>query len=256
MAESRTHLIVGTPAFGGSVTSVYTASLLKLQHAFKAKGDVDLTVWMPWGDALIPRVRQDLAARFLSTPGATHLLFVDADIGFEPEMVFRFLTFGADVTAGLYPLKRLDWRRMGAMAAEGKRSLETASLSYLAEFADAKRIEAKGGFARVKSAGAGFLMVKRDVLEKMVGKYPDLKYRRSLQAEDPLKDNPWRCALFNCMVDPATGAFLSEDFSFCRRWTDMGGEIWADLESRLTHVGTVAFQGDASTQFGPAADRP
>jgi hypothetical protein len=253
MTEPRLHLIVGTPAFGGAVTSVYAASLLKLQHACRTRGDVELTVLMPWGDALIPRVRQDLAARFLNTTGATHLLFVDADIGFEPEQVFRFLAFGADMTAGVYPLKRLDWNRLEALAAEGKRPLETASLTYMLELEDARPIEAKGGFAKVKHAGAGFLMVKRSALEKMVEKYPELKYRHNLQAGDPLKDNPWRCALFNCIVDPATGNFLSEDFSFCRRWRDCGGEIWADLESRLTHVGTLALQGDASTQFGPAS---
>jgi hypothetical protein len=252
MAGQRAHLVVGTPAYGGSVTSLYATSLLKLQRACHLQGDVDLTVWMPWGDALIPRARQDLVARFLQTASATHLLFVDADIGFEPEQVFRFLSFGADMTAGVYPLKRLDWKRVMSLAAEGKRPMETAALSYMMELVDPHRIEARGGFARARHAGAGFLMVKRDALEKMVHHYPELKYRHNLQAEDPLKDNPWRSALFNCMVDSATGNFLSEDFSFCRRWTDMGGEIWADLESRLTHVGTLALQGDASTQFGPA----
>jgi hypothetical protein len=55
------------------------------------------------------------------------------------------------------------------------------------------------------------------------------------------------------MIDEATGTYLSEDFSFCRRWTRMGGEIWADLESKLTHVGAYSFTGDFSTQFSPAA---
>jgi hypothetical protein len=54
------------------------------------------------------------------------------------------------------------------------------------------------------------------------------------------------------MIDGQTGTYLSEDFSFCRRWTAMGGEIWADLESKLTHVGTVDFAGDISTQFSTA----
>ena len=51
------------------------------------------------------------------------------------------------------------------------------------------------------------------------------------------------------MIDQATGIYLSEDFSFCRRWTDLGGEIWADLESRLDHVGPATFHGDLATQF-------
>jgi len=58
------------------------------------------------------------------------------------------------------------------------------------------------------------------------------------------------------MIDHATGTYLSEDFSFCRRWTDIGGEIWADLESRLDHVGPSVFQGDVASQFAAAASAP
>jgi len=54
------------------------------------------------------------------------------------------------------------------------------------------------------------------------------------------------------MIDPATGTYLSEDFAFCKRWTDIGGEIWADLESRLDHVGPSVFRGDVATQFAAA----
>ena len=68
-------------------------------------------------------------------------------------------------------------------------------------------------------------------------------------AGDPLAASPHRFALFDCLIDPATGVYLSEDFAFCRRWTDLGGEIWIDVESRLTHVGPHAFVGDFATQF-------
>ena len=64
-----------------------------------------------------------------------------------------------------------------------------------------------------------------------------------------------RFALFDCMIDEH-GTYLSEDFSFCRRWTDMGGEIWADLSSALRHVGPLVFRGDLSTQFAPIATAP
>ena len=96
MNQTRTHLVVGTPAYGGMITTLYAASLLKLQHAVHQRGDLDLTVLMPSGDALITRSRQDLVAHFMGMPTATHLLFIDSDIGFEPEQVFRFLDFGAD----------------------------------------------------------------------------------------------------------------------------------------------------------------
>jgi hypothetical protein len=249
---ARTHLVVATPAYGGLVTTLYTASILKLQHATQKRKDVDLTVLMPSGDALITRSRQDLVAHFLGIPTATHLLFVDSDIGFEVEQVFRFLAFGAEVMAGVYPTKRVDWDRVAQLAVEGHKSLDSTALSYVMEFEDPSRIAAKNGFAKVRFAGTGFIMIRRDALERMVARYPELRYNRVNQAEDPLKGSPHRYALFNCLVDEKTGTFLSEDYSFCRRWTDMGGEIWADLESRLTHVGPMTFQGNVATQFGAA----
>jgi hypothetical protein len=54
------------------------------------------------------------------------------------------------------------------------------------------------------------------------------------------------------MIDPADGTYLSEDFAFCRRWTDIGGEIWTDLDSRLDHVGPSVFRGDVASQFAAA----
>ncbi len=83
----------------------------------------------------------------------------------------------------------------------------------------------------------------------MMEKYPELNYTGGFIASDPLARSPYRYAFFNCILDEKTGTYLSEDASFSKRWTDMGGEIWADLDSRLQHVGPVNFHGDFSTQF-------
>jgi hypothetical protein len=121
-------------------------------------------------------------------------------------------------------------------------------LLYLLQFQDPSRIETRNNFAQVKYAGTGFLMLRRHMLLAMIERYPELRYAHEHRPDDLLDGSPWRYALFNCFVDE-TGTYLSEDFSFCRRWTDMGGEIWIDLQSRLTHIGTVNFEGDLSTQF-------
>jgi hypothetical protein len=252
MADKQTHLVIATPAYGGLVSTVYTASILKLQHALQKHPEVSLTVLMPSGDALVPRTRQDLIAHFLGMETSTHLLFVDSDIGFEPQMVFRFLAFNADVMAGVYPTKRVDWEKVAALAKEGRTDIAVSALSYVMEFENPQKIAAQDGFAQVKYAGAGFLMIRRGALEKMTAKYADLKYTRLNLDNDPLKGSPHRCALFNCIIDQATGIYLSEDYSFCRRWKETGGEVWADLQSRLTHVGPIAFEGNAATQFGAA----
>lgn len=249
MSETRTHIMVGTPSYGGQVFSLYTTSLMKLQHACAKRGGVDLSVNILWGDALITRARQNLVTHFLENALATHLLLADADISFEPDQVFRLLDFGVDIAAGVYPTKRIDWAKAAKAAQEGRTPLETASLSYVLELEQPPRLAVRDGFARARYAGSGFMMIRRNALVSMVEHYPELRYTREHQAEDPLKGSKWRSALFNCLLDEATGTYLSEDYSFCRRFTEMGGEIWVDLQSRLSHMGTMVFNGDVSTQF-------
>ena len=240
-------LVIGTPCYGRQVTDIYAASLLKLQLACQQR-NIRLLVHMLGSEALITRARQNVVAHFLTNEAATHLLFVDADIGFEPEQVFRLLDFDADATAAIYPLKRIDWGKVAAIAGAKDDRLPSRSLSYLVQFAEETQIETRNDFARVKYAGTGFLMLRRQMLLAMIARYPELRYAHEHRPNDPLESSPWRYALFNCFVDE-TGTYLSEDFSFCRRWTDMGGEIWIDLRSRLTHLGAVSFEGDLATQF-------
>jgi hypothetical protein len=247
---ARPHLVVATPCYGGVVTSVYANSLLLLQQAC-AERSVAFEWLLLGGDALITRARADLVAQFLDRPQAMHLLFIDADIGFAPEQVFRLMAFGAKVTAAAYPSKAIDWPRLRHVVAAGRPKPESAALRYVFEPEDPERIIARQGFARVRAAGTGFLMLARSALEQLSAAHPELAYRRTATSADALAASPNRFALFECMIDPETGVYLSEDYSFCRRWTALGGEIWLDLESRLTHVGPMAFEGDVSTQFDP-----
>ena len=109
------------------------------------------------------------------------------------------------------------------------------------------------GIYEVRYAGTGFLMIRRQVLEKMCAHpaYAPLQFQRE-HSLDELAGSPNRFALFECMIDSANGTYLSEDFAFCKRWTDIGGEIWADLESRLDHVGPSVFHGEVASQFATA----
>jgi hypothetical protein len=247
MPEPRTHVVIGTPCFGGQVTTIYATSLLKLQHACPERG-IHLTVLMQGGDALITRARQNLVAHFLENATSTHLLFIDADIGFEPDQVFRLLDCAADVTAAVYPTKRIDWAKFTALAQTGSQHPESEALSYVLELEDPQRIALRGRFAKARFAGTGFLMIRRGALIRMMEHYPELRYTNEHQTDDPLRGSPWRSAIFNCMIDEA-GHYLSEDFSFCRRWTGMGGEIWVDLDSRLNHAGSITYRGDYATRF-------
>ena len=246
----RIHLVVATPCFGGQVSSIYAGSIFALQRAVHGMSNVDLKVQLRDGDALITRARANLVTLFLDDPTATHLLFVDADIGFTPEQAFRLIGSGADVVAGCYPIKRVNWDKAAQAISAGRQDLPAASLDYVLEIEDPDHVMVVNGFTRVRYAGTGFLMIRRHVLERMCAhpNYASLKFQRE-HSHDALAGSPNRFALFECMIDPATGMYLSEDFAFCRRWTDIGGEIWADLDSRLDHVGPAVFHGDVSSQF-------
>jgi hypothetical protein len=251
----RVHLKVATPCFGGQVSSIYAGSIFHLQRAARSRPDFDLTVLLRDGDALITRARANLVALFLDDPTATHLLFVDADIGFAPDQVFRLIDSEADVVAGVYPIKRVNWGKAKRMLESGQPQIPSAALDYVLELDNPDHVLTVNGFTRVRYAGTGFLMIRRHVLETMCRHpaYAPLQFFRE-HSFDQLAGSPNRFALFECMIDRATGTYLSEDFAFCKRWTDIGGEIWADLESRLDHVGPSVFHGDASSQFSaPAA---
>jgi hypothetical protein len=116
---------------------------------------------------------------------------------------------------------------------------------------DQLRYEA--GFATATYAGAGFQLIKRHVFEKLIAAHPELKFKaiHTLTNETPTADHLY--ALFECAIDAQSGAYLSEDYAFCRRWRALGGEIWLDLQSRLTHAGMSYYDGDCAGRYAAPA---
>jgi hypothetical protein len=248
--SEQIHLVVATPCFGGQVSSIYATSIFDLQRALRSKSNIDLKIQLRDGDALITRARANLMTLFLDDPSATHFLFVDADIGFTPDQVFRLIECGADVVAGVYPIKHVNWDKVKRVIETNRPKLPSASLDYVLEINDPDHVAVVNGFTRVRYAGTGFLMIRRHVFERMCRHpaYAPLQFFRE-HSRDALAGSRNRFALFESMIDPESATYLSEDFAFCKRWTDIGGEIWADLESRLDHVGPSVFHGDISSQF-------
>src|SRR5882757_11453718 len=153
--DEQIHLVVATPCFGGQVSSIYASSIFQLQRALRSKSNVDLKVLMRDGDALITRARANLMTLFLDDPATTHFLFVDADIGFTPDQVFRLIESGADVVAGAYPIKRVNWDK-ARRAIETKRpNVPSAALDYVLEIDDPDHVAVVNGFTRVRYAGTG-----------------------------------------------------------------------------------------------------
>lgn len=241
------HLVVATPCYGGMVSQRYMQSVCDLIAAANNDG-LTLSVELLGNDSLITRARNSLVATMLDKPSATHLMFIDADIGFTPKQVGRLLAFDAEVAAGLYPLKVLHYGPEVAQRVAAGEPLETAQLRYVGAPLDDPTAETRDGFISAEYAGTGFMLIKREALIRMIAAYPETKYE---SAHDRAGPNPSRnlYALFDCMIDRATGEYLSEDFTFCHRWRGIGGKLWLDTQSQLRHIGPREFAGDAGARF-------
>jgi hypothetical protein len=244
-------VLIGTPCYGGVVTHVYMQSVLQLLLTPQPPG-VRLGVIMSAHDSLITRSRNAIVANFLDTPDATHLMFVDADIGFEPKELYRLLDFDADLAAGRYPLKVRDWTKLLELArtAPPGTKLESLGLSYVGHPCTGDELEAREGFMTGMYAGTGFMMIKRCALERMIAAYPETKYRESLTIPKPSQPSPHLYSLFDCSIEPETGRYLSEDFTFCQRWRKLGQKLWLDTQSALVHVGSDEFKGSPLVKLG------
>jgi hypothetical protein len=236
------NLFVATPSYGGMVHQRYMQSAIALLQQGPALG-FTVRIELLGYDSLITRSRNALVARFLDDPAATHLFFVDADIAFEVEQVVRMLRFREDVVAGMYPLKMLYWGAAAvARAQSGGESFDSAPLRYVGFPCEGEARETRDGFVTGLYAGAGFMLIRRAALLRMIEAFPETRYTAAHTQPVP-SGSPNQYALFDCMIDPATGHYLSEDYAFCHRWRSIGGRIWLDTRGVLTHIGSHEFSG-------------
>ena len=244
-------IFVATPCYGGQLFSNYVHSMLELQRACIDRG-IGLRVHMAGGDALISRARSRAAAEFLDETEHTHLMFIDADIGFLPEQVFRLLEADRDLVGGVYPVKHIHWDKVRRAVVADAPDILGASLSYVVRFLPNKTnsIEVdEDGFGEVSYVGTGFMMIKRAALRRLADAHPELRARH--RDMTGLKKPGEAVMLFETMIEPETGQYLPEDYAFCRRWRDLGGSIYADLRGRFTHVGHAIYAGGVQQVLTP-----
>ncbi len=250
MTGTRPNVLIATPCYGGLMTHVYVHSLLKLTSAAGTRA-YSVGLLTSAHDSLITRSRNALVKNFLDNDTATHLLFIDADIGFEPEAVQRLLELDEEVAAGMYPLKVVDWSRMAAVVRPGmtETMVREASMHFVGVPRAPAEREERDGFVTAEYAGTGFMMIKRSAIERLIAAHPETRYH-AMQTYPPQKAGgaPFH-SLFDCMIEPSTGTYLSEDFTFCHRFRAIGGKIWLDTRSRLRHVGSLEFSGNPAVEM-------
>lgn len=241
-------IYLATPCYGCQLSNSYVASLIALQ-AMCVKNGVPLEIDFIGNESLVERARNVLVERFLKFSKFTHFLFIDADIGFDPKSVFGLMDFNKDVVGAVYPKKFIDWKRIGEKLRAGdQEDIRQMGLDFNINIKPPQEVT-KDGFVRVLDTATGFLLIKRHVLEKMKSAYKDELFAVNDVFGQNVDDY---VAMFACMIDPETKRFLSEDYSFCRRYQQLGGEIWADLKTPLMHTGTHIFTGDVRARFQTA----
>jgi len=256
----KAKILVGTPCYGGMCFVGYVASLMTSKEYLRTKG-IQLETCFLTNESLIPRGRNTIVAKFMDDPSFTHLLFIDADITWSHVSIERLVSHDKPLVGALYPKKGYSWEKLEKAKdlikepfdAQAQQEVKSRLMNYVVNYTEDRQVV--NGLLKVKHIGTGFFLVKRETVQAMMNKYTELKYDDDINILND-SENKWLYALFDCEVHKlgAKTHYLSEDYLFCKRWQDMGGDIYADVTIPLTHTGTHSFVGNflKSINFEPA----
>lgn len=183
--------------------------------------NIQFTVDTMVNESLVTRARNNLVSKFLANKSATHLMFIDADIGWDPDSVLKLALHKRGVVCGAYPMKGEPIRYALNPVPGGQ------TIPPLVE---------------VMTSATGFMLIERGVIEGLVAALPQTKYRDNLNLGAAYE--PHMYALFDTMIDEH-GNYLSEDWTFCKRVREVLKQpVWVDTDIKLDHMGTHKFSGD------------
>lgn len=222
---SKVHIHFGIPCYGGQITEPCFTSFLRF-ILMASKTGLQWSLDTMVNESLVTRARNNLMAKMMTNEKATHFMFIDADIRFQPESIFMMLAADKDVIGGLYPKKALP-------------------IQYVINVQPGTVIQ--NDIFKVDTMGTGFMMFKRHVYEKLIEAHPECKYVDDVGLGKQFE--PMMYSIFDTAIDER-GHYLSEDWLFCRRWAKLGGDIWAHAKVLLNHSGHYEFAGDLDVLVG------
>jgi hypothetical protein len=231
-------ILVATPVHS-DVSMHYAQSLLHLQKwCFHNKVRIGFQLMK---SSLITQGRNMCVAEFLKK-GFTHLLFIDSDIAFNEGAAGRLIEANKDVISIPYPLKDMNWDKGFKMIEEGKikSALDLknkAFYRYPFKVPDPENIKIQNKVIEVTHSPTGFMMIKREVFEKMIIAYPNLRIDQDQLVNGKVEKLGHMWNFFDTLFDPEKRTYLGEDFAFCKRWRDIGGTCHAWIGDYITHVG-------------------
>ena len=249
---SGVQLLIATPCHDGKVTEGYLRSVTQLTHMLRDNG-AQCHLCTPGGESLITRARNGLMGYFIVEQSFTHMLFIDSDLHFDPQLVIKMLVSGHDLVGGCYPLKQYDMRMM--RNAINKYSDDTSIYANSLIYCFTGETDSDGnvsmeildGFAQVKDVGTGLMLISRKCADRMCEEYPQLHCGSKTACcgydhiHPEINSNFW--LFFETSFDDDEKRYLSEDYHFCKLWRDIGGEVWMDTTSSVIHTGIGHYRG-------------
>lgn len=256
-------LFVATPMYGGNCHGLFARSTADLAAACAHYG-IELRFYYLFNESLITRARNYCVDEFLRS-GMTHLMFIDSDIGFRSDDVLSMLAMQGDdspydVLAGPYPKKNISWEKIKMAVDRGVADENPGVLEdFVGDFvfnpvAGEKAIPINQP-CPVSEAGTGFMMIRRQTFEKYDEAYPELLYKPDHIRTKAFDGSREIMAYFDCIIDPDSKRYLSEDYNFCYHIRKLGMNVYMCPWMELKHVGSYVFGGSlaALAQVGAVA---
>lgn len=244
-------LFLATPMYGGNCVGMYTRAVADLA-AICAKYGIPLQLYFLFNESLITRARNYCADEFLRSD-ATHMLFLDSDIGFNPQDVLAMLAIqddesDYDVIGAPYPKKCISWEKVKqavdkGIADEDPNRLEKFVGDYVFNPKGGQKEIPLGEPVEVMEIGTGFMMIRRKTFDKYKEVFPHLHYKPDHIRTEAFDGSREIMAYFDCIIDPVSKRYLSEDYMFCYNVQKAGMKVWFCPWMQTQHVGTYVFGG-------------
>ena len=244
-------IFIGTPMYGGQCDGLFCKSTNELATLCTQHG-ISLRFYYLFNESLIQRARNYVVDEFLRSD-ATHLMFIDADIGFRASDVLSLLAIQTsypdqyDILTAPYPKKTIAWEKVKQAVERGFGQNPFDLANFAADYVFNPlpgtiefRLDEPVG---VSEAGTGFMLIPRSVFEKYEQAYPQYKYKPDHVRTENFDGSREIMAYFDCQIDPESRRYLSEDYFFCRNAGKIGIKTHMCPWINLVHVGSYVYRG-------------
>lgn len=249
-------IFVATPMYGGQCHGMYTKSscdLAKITQHYQ----IETKFFYLFNESLITRARNYCVDEFLRSD-YTHLMFIDSDIGFDPNDVVTLAALAdpedqdpktrKEIICGPYPKKTIAWEKIKRAVDKGFADTNPGDLEkfvgdYVFNPTDEQSEIRIDQPVKVLEGGTGFMMIQRSAFEKFDKAYPDYSYRPDHIRTKHFDGSREIMMYFQALIDPRSKRYLSEDYMFCQWMRDIGVNTWLCPWMKLTHAGSYIFGG-------------